>query len=126
MTPTGTRRRSIFHPRRLQRGDARWTAQRFGNSFPYATLIVNLSGCFLISLILQSATAAAWSPTLRSALTIGFVGGLTTYSSFNYETTQLLQEGAANLAAFNATMMIVGCALAGWLGVIASRHLLGH
>ena len=102
---------------------ALWTAERFGNAFPYGTLIVNIAGCFLIALIMQSAMSTVWSPTVRSALTIGFVGGLTTYSSFNYETTKLLQDGAPDLAAFNATVMIVGCALAGWLGLVASRQL---
>lgn len=105
---------------------ALWTAQRFGTSFPYGTLVVNLAGCFLIALIMHSAMAMVWSPTVRSVLAIGFVGGLTTYSSFNYETTKLLQEGAPDLAAFNATVMLVGCALAGWLGLVASRQLLGQ
>ena len=40
-----------------------------------------------------------WSPTLRAALTIGFIGGLTTYSSFNYETMRLFEEGAPATAA---------------------------
>src|SRR3712207_1152494 len=58
--------------------------------FPYATLIVNVVGSFLIALILEtSLRVASFPPNLRLALTTGFMGGLTTYSSFNYETTAL-------------------------------------
>ena len=105
---------------------ALWAAQRFGTTFPFGTLIVNLSGCFLIALIMQAAAMVAWPPTLRSAITIGYIGGLTTYSSFNYESTRLLQEGAPDLAVLNAGVTMVGCFAAGWLGVLASRQLLGY
>jgi fluoride exporter len=103
-----------------------WAARRFGGSFPHGTLIVNVAGCFLIAMIMQAALASSWSPTLKSALTIGFIGGLTTYSSFNYETTRLLQDGAADAAALNALATLVGCFVAGWLGLMVSRQLLGH
>jgi CrcB protein len=105
---------------------ALWAAQRFGSSFPYGTLIVNVTGCFLIAMIMQVAIATSWSPTLRSALTIGYIGGLTTYSSFNYETTRLLQDGAPDVAALNAIVTLVGCVAAGWLGLIASKQLLAQ
>ena len=105
---------------------ALWAAQRFCSSFPYGTLIVNVTGCFLIAVIMQVAIATSWSPTLRSALTIGYIGGLTTYSSFNYETTRLLQDGAPDVAALNAFVTLVGCVAAGWLGLIASRQLLAQ
>jgi CrcB protein len=105
---------------------ALWAAQRFGSSFPYGTLIVNVTGCFLIALVMQAAIDTSWSPTLRSALTIGYIGGLTTYSSFNFETTRLLQDGAPDVAAMNAIVTLVGCFAAGWLGLITSRQLLGQ
>ena len=68
-----------------------WTAQRLGSAFPYGTLIVNLVGCFAIAAVMHAALTLAWPPTLRAAVTIGFLGGLTTYSSFNYETTRLIE-----------------------------------
>jgi CrcB protein len=105
---------------------ALWAAQRFGSSLPYGTLIVNVTGCFLIAVIMQVAIATSWSPTLRSAPTIGYIGGLTTYSSFNYETTRLLQDGAPAVAALNAIVTLVGCVAAGWLGLIASKQLLAQ
>lgn len=103
-----------------------WAAQRFGSGFPYGTLIVNLVGCFAIAAVMHAALLMSWSPTVRSAITIGFIGGLTTYSSFNYETTRLLEEGALAAAAVNATATIAGAFAAGWLGVICAKQVLGH
>jgi CrcB protein len=105
---------------------ALWAAQRFGSTFPYGTLIVNLAGCFAIAAVMQAAATLAWSPVLRSAITIGFIGGLTTYSSFNYETTRLIEEGAPGAAALNAACTIVGAFAAGWIGMLCARQLLGR
>ena len=102
-----------------------WAAGRFGSSFPYGTLIVNLLGCFGVAAVMHLALTLAWSPTLRGALTIGFIGGLTTYSSFNYETTRLLEEGAHGGAAINALATIAGSFAAGWLGLMFAKQLLG-
>jgi CrcB protein len=103
-----------------------WAAQRFGTAFPFGTLIVNLAGCFLIALLMHTAFALSWSPVVRSALTVGFLGGLTTYSSFNYETSSLLEAGATAPALANAGTTLVGGFVAGWLGLIVSRQLFGH
>jgi CrcB protein len=105
---------------------ALWAAQRFGSAFPYGTLIVNLAGCFAIAAVMQAALTLSWSPTLRSAITIGFIGGLTTYSSFNYETTRLMEEGAPAAAALNAASTILGAFAAGWLGMLCARQLVGR
>ncbi|MDH4066349.1 MAG: fluoride efflux transporter CrcB, partial [Acidobacteriota bacterium] len=102
-----------------------WAAERFGGPFPLGTLLVNLAGCFLLGLIMHATLTVAWSPTLRAAVTVGFLGGLTTYSSFNHETTSLLQHGAAGLGALNALVTVVGSFVAGWLGLIVSRFLVG-
>lgn len=105
---------------------ALWAARRFGSAFPYGTLIVNLAGCFAIAAFMHAALALSWSPTLRSAITIGFIGGLTTYSSFNYETTRLLEEGAVGAAALNAAVTLAGAFAAGWLGLLCAKQLLGR
>jgi CrcB protein len=105
---------------------ALWIAQRFGSAFPYGTLIVNLFGCFAVAAVMHMALALAWSPTLRSAVAVGFIGGLTTYSGFNYETTRLLEEGAQGPAAVNAIATIIGSFAAGWLGLMCAKQLLGR
>lgn len=102
-----------------------WMAGRFGTVFPLATLSVNLSGSFLLALLMQvSMMSDLVSPELRLALGTGVMGGFTTYSTFNYETTVLLQEGAVLIATLNIVLTITGCLLAGWLGFTAGRLLM--
>jgi fluoride exporter len=105
---------------------ALWAAQRLGSAFPYGTLIVNLIGCFAIAAVMHTAMALAWSATLRSAITIGFIGGFTTYSSFNYETSRLLEEGAAGAAMLNVAGTLLGAFAAGWLGMLSARLMIGR
>jgi len=105
---------------------ALWAAQRFGSALPYGTLIVNLAGCFAIAAVMHAALTLAWSPNVRVAITIGFLGGLTTYSSFNYETMRLFEEGATRAAFVNAVATIVGGFVAGGLGLFCARQLLGR
>lgn len=96
---------------------AEWMGPR---PFPYATLIVNLVGSFLIALVLEtSLRVASFPPHLRLALTTGFMGGLTTYSSFNYETTAM----PATRALINVGVTLIGCMLAGLLGLWVARRL---
>ena len=57
---------------------------------------------------------------------IGFIGGLTTYSSFNYETMRLFEEGAPATAAVNLALTLIGGFMAGWLGLLAARGVLGR
>lgn len=95
-------------------------------SFPYATLIVNLVGSFLIALILEGTMRRASFPVnLRIALTTGFMGGLTTYSSFNYETTTLATQDSSGRALINVGVTLIGCALAGLAGMWLGRRLAG-
>jgi len=103
-----------------------WAGREIGAGFPYGTLIVNLLGCFLIGAIAQMALSTQLlSPTLRLTLTTGFVGGFTTYSSFNLETTQLFQ-GRAWFAGFaNLGITLAGCFLAGLLGLALARRVFG-
>ncbi len=100
-----------------------WATARFGTTFPAGTLIVNVLGCFLMGVVVQaSVVSASLSPTLRLALTTGFLGGLTTYSAFNYETFRLMQEGTRLFAVANALITLLGCFLAGVLGVWLVRR----
>jgi len=95
-----------------------------GAGFPYGTLIVNLLGCFLIAGVVQTALTTTFiSPTMNLTLTTGFLGGLTTYSSFNLQTTQLLQSRAWPAAIANFGLTVVGCFLAGLVGVLVAKRV---
>jgi fluoride exporter len=101
-----------------------WASQRLGTSFPYGTLIVNFTGCFLIALVMQTALNVAEFPlTLRVALTTGFMGGLTTYSSFAFETTKLVQNGERGAAILNFGGTTIACFAAVILGLMLGNRL---
>ena len=101
-------------------------AHLLGPSFPWGTLLVNLTGSFLIALVMHLAlTGTAVSPEMRIFLTTGILGGFTTYSSFNYETLALLNQRAYWLAGLNLGATVLGCLVAGVLGLGAGRALAG-
>lgn len=91
-----------------------------GRQFPYGTLIVNISGCFLMGLvfvILQQRLDGI-GPQLRSLLLIGFLGGYTTFSSFSLETLNLFESGASLSGIMNIFLSVSLCIAATWLGVL--------
>ena len=67
---------------------------RMGGTFPYGTLLINLTGCFLLGLIGQfTLNRIVISPDWRVAIAVGFFGGYTTFSSFGWETAKMLEDG---------------------------------
>ena len=67
---------------------------RVASAFPYGTLLINLSGCFLLGLIGQfTLNRMVISPDWRVAIAVGFFGGYTTFSSFGWETAKMLEDG---------------------------------
>ena len=105
---------------------AGWAARRFGSEFPYGTLLVNVVGSFAIALIMQlSLTTGVVSPSLRVFLTVGVLGGFTTYSAFNYETLGYLQSGAWLMGSINVLAMVIACLVAGLAGLASARLLVG-
>lgn len=91
--------------------------------FPYGTLTVNLIGCFLIGIIstLLTERFTGVSPYLSLLLTVGFLGGLTTFSSFGNETMLLLKTGLVMQAMLNVVLNTLGGLLAVWLGIMLVR-----
>ena len=102
-----------------------WAVSRGWTAFPWATLIVNVVGCFFIMVVATVAASVAVSTNLRLFLTTGIMGGLTTYSTFDYETTRLLQDGATATALLNVGATLGACFVAGLLGIVVARLFVG-
>ena len=99
--------------------------QRAGPSFPTGTLVVNVSGSFLLGLLLRYALGSeAISPELRAMLTIGFCGGYTTFSTFSFESAVLLEEGQHARAGLYILASVVLSLVGMWVGFAAARELL--
>jgi CrcB protein len=101
-----------------------WAATHLGADFPRGTLIVNVTGSFLLAFVV-SLRPGLVSPDLRLFLGAGIMGGYTTYSSFNTETLSLLNGGSAGLAAANLAVTVAGCLAAGFAGLAAGRWIAG-
>ena len=101
-----------------------WFAARFGSAFPYGTFVINVTGSFIIGFFLAFAQERVWiSPYWRLFFAVGFVGGYTTFSTFEYESISLLQNGEMLLGAtymlgsmvIGAIAAIGGIALGSWI-----------
>ena len=101
-----------------------WAAARFGSTFPYGTLIVNVVGCFIIGAFMSIATERLIvNPYWRLFIAVGFLGGLTTFSSFSFETLRLLEEADIMQAFTNVGLNVLAGLTATWLGIAAARLL---
>ena len=101
-----------------------WAAGKFGVDFPYGTLLVNVAGCYLIGLFMILATERFMLPAhWRLLVASGFLGGLTTFSSFGYETLKLVQDGELLPAVQNIAANLFTGLVATWLGIISGRSL---
>ena len=104
-------------------GASGWIANTIGQTFPWGTLVVNVSGSFFIGLF-----AAATGPegrwmapaTFRQFFMLGICGGYTTFSSFSLQTLTLAEDGQWFRAGANSVLSLVLCLVGVWLG-----HLLG-
>jgi fluoride exporter len=98
-----------------------WAAQKWGAAFPYGTLIINVSGSLLLGVFLAATTGRlAIDPRWRLFLAIGFLGAYTTFSTYTYESLQLLlsgnwQRGLLNIAGSNL-LGLLGAVAGIWLG----------
>ncbi len=94
-------------------------------SFPFGTLLVNVLGSFLIGLLARWLSAPGVDPVWRIALTVGFCGGFTTFSTFSAELITLAQEGRVLRAATYVVVSVSLAVLATLLGLAAGERLLG-
>ena len=102
-----------------------WMAQRFGILFPLETMLINIVGSFLLGLFMTLALHYTWAPEWRQAIAIGAIGSFTTYSTYEYESLRLLQEGAWLKAGLNLFGSLVLGLIAVIVGVALGRLLIG-
>lgn len=95
--------------------------------FPFATFVINIGGSFIIGFFLTLAAEKIHiDPYVRLAVAVGFVGAFTTFSTFEYETARLFEDGFPLIAVLNAALSVVIGFAAVWSGIIAARGLTGH
>ena len=93
-------------------------------TFPYGTLVVNVSGCFLIGFLMAVFEERfVVQPLLRVFLTLGVLGGFTTFSTFSFETIELFREGSMMSGFMNVLLSLGGCLAATFLGNMLGRLL---
>ena len=101
-----------------------WTYQVFGRNLPFGTLMVNVVGSFLLGLLMTfGLRSTVLPPEIRIGLTVGFMGGFTTFSTFSYETLRLLEDGSFWQAGANIVLNVVVCLLFAMLGVFLAKQI---
>jgi fluoride exporter len=109
---------------------ARWTLDRFVQSrhdsvFPWGTLVINVSGSFVLGLVLAVNDAGRGGAALVALAGTGFCGGFTTFSSFGFETVRLAEDGSFLEASLNIAASVAAGLVAALVGWYAGRALAG-
>jgi len=99
-----------------------WVGSAIGvRSFPWATLGINVLGCFLLGAVLGGPGSGRWSATATTAVAVGFLGAFTTFSTFAFEATALVRaDRAATALAYVASSLALGLG-ASALGYVLAR-----
>lgn len=101
-----------------------WVYALAGRALPYGTLAVNVIGSLVLGLIMEgSLRSTLLSPDLRFGITVGFLGGFTTFSTFSYETVKLLEEGSLVAAGANILLNVSVCVVAALVGIYLARQI---
>lgn len=99
--------------------------QRSGGSFPLGTLLINITGSFVLGFLVRYALATpAITPELRALLTTGFCGGYTTFSTYSFETATLIEEAQYQRAALYVSLSVIIALLGTFAGFVAARELI--
>ncbi len=101
-----------------------WIGERWGRSFPLGTFFINISGSFLIGLLMALFTERFMvNPQWRLMLVVGFLGAYTTFSTFEYETGALLKDGEWMIALLNVILSVVAGFVALKLGEVIAKSV---
>jgi CrcB protein len=101
-----------------------YITHRMGARFPYGTFVINISGSFLIGLIVTLlAERADWSPNLLYLIPIGFIGAYTTFSTFELEAFRSAHSGELLMSLLYVALSVVVGFVAVWLGVVTGKTL---
>jgi CrcB protein len=101
-----------------------YIANRMGTRFPYGTFVINISGSFIIGLVITVlAERSSLSPNWRYLIPIGFVGAYTTFSTFEFETLRTIQDGQLAIGMLNVFGSVIAGFIAVWLGVMTAKLL---
>jgi len=103
-------------------GLAAYIGQRMGTRFPYGTFLVNASGSFLIGLVMTVLTEKTHlGPNWRYLIPIGFIGGYTTFSTFEYETLRAIQDGQFAMGTLNVVLSVLVGFVMVWTGAMVGK-----
>lgn len=95
-----------------------------GTRFPYGTFVINVTGSFLVGFLFAVLTARShWSPNWRYLILAGFIGGYTTFSSFEFETLRTIQGGQVASGLLYVGLSVCLGLIAVWGGVIAGSAI---
>jgi CrcB protein len=99
--------------------------QRAGTTFPVGTVLINITGAFLLAFLMRYALATtAISPGIRGFLTTGFCGGYTTFSTFTYDALLLAEDGELGRAAAYVLLSVTVALIGAYCGIILAREII--
>lgn len=101
-----------------------WVHDFAGRALPFGTLAVNVLGSFLLGLVMEEGLRSSmFTAEVRVGITVGFMGGFTTFSTFSFETVRLLEEGSFLQAGANVLLNVAVCLAFAFLGIFLARQL---
>lgn len=101
-----------------------YIGNRFGSRFPYGTFVINMTGSFLLGVVMTVlAEKTDANPNWRYLVPIGFIGAYTTFSTFEYETLRTVQDGQMLIGFANVALSVIVGFAAVWAGIVVGRTM---